>query len=691
MKKIILSFIIFISLINYSLGQSYQWGHAIGSGASDNSYNLTVDDSGNTYVVGRFQGSVDFDPSASSQLLSSQGGFDMFLMKFDGTGNLIWVISAGGTGTDDASGVTVDKNGNVYITGRFQNTVDFDPSPGIFNLTSNGSWDAYTAKYDKDGNLKWAIGFGDANFDDGKSIALSQDSFIYVTGSFEGTIDFDTSMNVFNVSSIGDKDAFLAKYDFFGNFIWAINFGGFGTEIGYGVDSDTSGNVYLTGSFTANIGVILFSVGNSDIFISKFDKNGVFLWAKSDGVSTNDRGTSVDIDQSENVLITGDRIISKYNSNGDSLWTINMIGSNITGLSVTTGYEDAVYVSGHFFAILDFDTLTAEDNLITNGMNDIFLVKYDSSGNFIWSYNIGDASSQLGNAISADNFGNIFISGGFKGSPDFNPATSLVKQLVTNGNFDVFVAKYRDTSIVACALNTEVIICEGDSVFLSGNYQLASGVYSDTLFGGGNLICDSIVNITLTVLPNPVISNTTVSICTGDSILLGGAFQTSPGNYNDTLFGGGFFGCDSLIISTLTLFTNPVISNQNISLCSGDSILLEGAYQFSTGVYSDTLITTNGCDSIISTNLTVSICLGLNNNLHSQILEIYPNPVFNYLTIKTNIKILEIELFDVYGRKIDFQTKVNYNRLNLEGLDKGIYFLKVYSEEAVKTQKFIKQ
>jgi len=149
-------------------------------------------------------------------------------------------------------------------------------------------------------------------------------------------------------------------------------------------------------------------------------------------------------------------------------------------------------------------------------------------------------------------------------------------------------------------------ICQGDSILLGGAFQNSAGVYNDTIIGGGANGCDSIIITTLTV--NSLSTSTsTASICQGDSILLGGVFQNSAGVYNDTIIGGGANGCDSIIITTLTVNSLPT-STGIASICQGDSILLGGAFQNSAGVYNDTIIGggLNGCDSIIETTLTVN-------------------------------------------------------------------------------------
>ncbi len=153
--------------------------------------------------------------------------------------------------------------------------------------------------------------------------------------------------------------------------------------------------------------------------------------------------------------------------------------------------------------------------------------------------------------------------------------------------------------------NTNATICQGDSILLGGAYQTTSGNYNDTIVGGSANGCDSIITTNLVV--NPIaIGNANAQICQGDSILLGGTYQTTSGNYNDTIVGGSANGCDS-IITTALVVTSYVTGNANAQVCQGDSILLGGAYQTLAGNYNDTIVggSVSGCDSIVITNLSI--------------------------------------------------------------------------------------
>jgi hypothetical protein len=256
------------------------WANGIGSTAADWGWSIVVDANGNSYVTGSFGGTADFDPGPNTANLIFNGGFyDIFVAKYDANGNYVWAIAIGGAGSENGQSIAVDTLGNVYITGLFNGTVDFDPGPGTMSLTATGNnADLYIAKYDTDGNYIWAKSLAGADNVNGEFITLDTYGNIYITGAFQNTADFDPGQGTASLTATGNFDIFVAKYAPDGNYIWAKNMGGSGIDRGLSTTVDASGNVYTTGFFngTADFdpgtGVAnLTSKGSSDIFISKLD------------------------------------------------------------------------------------------------------------------------------------------------------------------------------------------------------------------------------------------------------------------------------------------------------------------------------------------------------------------------------------------------------------------------------------
>ncbi len=300
---------------------NFIWAKALNGTLHSWSKSLSLDALGNVYTVGSFFGTVDFDPGIGIFNLTSAGYDDIFVSKLDSGGNFIWAKVLGGTSNNYCNDIVISSSNSadLYITGNFSGTADFDPGIGVFNLTSPpGSGDIYICKLDSSGNFIWAKTMG-GSFSDGLSFSIAMDSAgsgdIYITGLFQGTIDFDPGVGVFNLTPVGYYDIYVSKLSSSGNFIWTKTFGGTTLDRASTIILDPSGNgsVYTTGFFSETVdfdpglGVFnLTSVANTwDIFISKLDSSGNFVWAKKAGGTDNDGGNSLAFDASGNLFLTG--------------------------------------------------------------------------------------------------------------------------------------------------------------------------------------------------------------------------------------------------------------------------------------------------------------------------------------------------------------------------------------------------
>ncbi|MDQ1256134.1 MAG: hypothetical protein QG656_730, partial [Candidatus Hydrogenedentes bacterium] len=198
----------------------FVWAKAMGGTGNEWSEDITLDNAGNVYATGYFRSTADFDPGPGIFNLTSAGGIDVFVSKLNSTGVFVWAKAMGGTGNDFGEGIAVDSAGNVYTRGRFLGTVDFDPGAGIFNLTQAGSSDLFVSKLDSGGNFVWAKRMGGSSIGDGDGIAVDSAGNVYTTGWFLGTVDFDPGPGTFNLTSAGN-DIFVSKLDSAGNFVWA--------------------------------------------------------------------------------------------------------------------------------------------------------------------------------------------------------------------------------------------------------------------------------------------------------------------------------------------------------------------------------------------------------------------------------------------------------------------------------------
>jgi len=539
------------------------WAKAMLSTSFGVGRSITTDTSGNVYLTGWFRGTVDFDPNAGTTNLTSAGGDDIFIQKLDASGNLIWARSVGGATADRGQSIAVDFSGNVLITGRFQDSVDFDPEVGTYYINSVGLFDIYVLKLDATGKMIWATGTGGNLFDEGKSIATDVLGNVYVTGYFESTVDFDPGSGASNLTSAGGKDVFIQKLNAAGNFVWAKALMGSAVGIGSSIATDVSGDIYLAGYFqgTADFdpgtGTLnLTSAGSNDIFAEKLDSAGNLIWAVSMG------GSSFDLAQ-----------------------------------SITSDAFGNAYVAGYFQDTADFDPGSGTANLISAGSFDIFTQKLDAAGNLIWATSMGGTSADIGNAIHSDVSGNIYITGRFQGNADFDPGVGTASHM-SSGNYDIFSLKL---SQCAFTIGAETIsACNSYTWATSGITYNSTGAYVETLTN--SVGCDSIVTLNLTIATSTVTS-VTINACGSYTWPVDGNTYTGTGSYMDTL--SNTIGCDSIVILNLTV-NNGSTSSSMITACGNYTWPVNSNTYSVTGTYIDTLANANGCDSIVTLILTVN-------------------------------------------------------------------------------------
>jgi hypothetical protein len=461
----------------------FGWARAMGGASTEGGDDLFVDTSGNVYTTGTFEGSADFDPGPGTFYLSSLSIRDIFISKLDSSGNFLWAKAIGGY-IDYPSrnpSISVDPSGNIYVTSVFGGTVDFDPGAGRFYLTSAGFSDIFILKLNSSGNFLWARSMGGAEYDGASGISADSSGNVYTTGGFTGTVDFDPGVGTFNLTSADGGDIFISKLDRDGNFVWVRSTSG--SSGSSGIFLDTSGNVYTTGCFSGTVDFdpgaetfFLTSAGGGDIFISKLDSNGDFIWAKALGGTTNDSGRDITVDTSGNVYTIGifqeseaflppgawanlgihwDIFVSKLDNAGNLVWFKVVSGMGSTdlypgGISVDTSGN--VYTTGYFANTFDFDPGEGTFNLTSAGESDIFILKLDGGGNFVWAKAIGGPSSAGASEISVDPSGNIYTTGAFTGTVDFDPGPGTFNLTSAGGYGDIFVLCLNQRSTLAVSL-----------------------------------------------------------------------------------------------------------------------------------------------------------------------------------------------------------------------------------------------
>ena len=393
---------------------NFVWARAMVGTERDYGYGIAVDSAGNVYTTGLFSGTVDFDPGTGTYNLTSAGWADIFVSKLDSSGNFGWAKRMGGTSGDWGLGIAVDSAGNVYTTGVFRGTADFDPGPGTYNLTEAGGGDIFVSKLDSSGNFVWAksVGGGTSlDSDKGRGIAVDSVGNVYTTGWFSDTVDFDPGTGTYNLTSAGSYDIFVSKLDSSGNFVWAKSMGGTSGSRAHAIAVDSAANVYTTGLFS---GTVDFDPGAGTYNL-----------------------TSTDSPYNES-----DIFVSKLDSGGNFVWAKSMGGtSGDWGLGIAVDSAGNVYTTGVFRGTADFDPGAGTYNLTLAGdERDIFVSKLDPSGNFVWAKSMGGTSEAMGYAIATDSAGNVYTTGPFSDTIDFDPGTGAYN-LTSAGSYDIFVSK----------------------------------------------------------------------------------------------------------------------------------------------------------------------------------------------------------------------------------------------------------
>ncbi|HLF65098.1 MAG TPA: T9SS type A sorting domain-containing protein [Saprospiraceae bacterium] len=271
-----------VFILKVDVDGNFIWAKQLGGINYDFGYSIHLSSTGHLYATGSFLGESDFDPGPGVFNLTSMGGEDVFITKLNTDGEFVWAKRIGSALTENVSSITGDESENLYITGEFQWTVDFNPDTSIYSLNSAGSLDVYVVKLSKDGDLIWARSMGSPGIEYAFDIDLDRKGGVYVSGSFEETIEFVSNLAIYNLISGGESDAFIAKWDSDGYFVWAIGMGGTAKDESHGCTADDVGNVYTTGYFDNVVdfdpgpnSVILISGGSQDIFIAKYSQSGI--------------------------------------------------------------------------------------------------------------------------------------------------------------------------------------------------------------------------------------------------------------------------------------------------------------------------------------------------------------------------------------------------------------------------------
>lgn len=674
MKTIIFTLTLALTTF-FTKAQSTNWAWAKSAGGTffDYSQCIAVDGNGNSYVTGSFKSdSITF---GSTTLPSNNASQNMFIVKYDQSGNVLWAKSAGGTSNNECKSIAVDGNGNFYITGWF-NVGSFTFDSNI--LTNNGGKDIFIVKCAPSGNVLWAKSAGSTSDDEGKSITVDDNGNCYVTGGFiNDSITFGSTTVTNNVGN-GSTDMFIVKYDSLGNVQWAKSTGVPSSDNNRCISVDGSGNLFVTGNLDNNS--ITFgsttltnngSNGTTDMFVVKYDSMGNVLWAKSAGGTDFDFSSSVAVDGSGNCYMTGsfssnsitfgstnltanagwDIFVVKYDPSGNVLWAKSAGGTSyVYANSIAVDSSGNSYITGEF-SLTNF-TL-GSTTMTYNGDSDIFVVKFDPSGNVLWANSLGGNSSDSGNSIAVDGSGNSYVTGNFESSIITFGSTTLI-QTANLGHSDIFVVKLGDC---VAPTGTDVRTACNSFTWINGiTYFTSNNTATYYIVGGATNGCDSLVTLNLTINT----ANTSVTP-SGSSL----SANASGASYQWLDCGNNF-----AVISGAT--------NQTFAPTSSGNYAVE--------------VTQNACtDTSSCYNVTLTGIVEINKNVR---IDVIPNPFSSQtiLQLDKNLSNATLSVENIFGQTVTEINNISGQRLTLQrnNLPAGVYFIRLKEDhKQIATKKIL--
>ena len=733
-KKLGVLITLICSLIfsNSTFAQTCDWATNFSTKDSVVAYGITTDADGYIYVTGRFDDTL----TIGEQVLISQGKKDIFVAIFRPNGSVFNAFSLGGTEDDIAYSILVDNLYYIYITGITYS--DY--------YSSEGGGSAFIAKYDLNGLLENFIPIENKDMSmQGRSITLDSENNIYVAGIiYQG-----------NYGS-----GFVMKFNSEFQKVWEDLYP---NKFVLGITTDVEDNVYATGCLWGETafsndnvnGFELINEGSYDIFVVRYGNMGKTVdWAYNYGASgylfvAQDIAT----DTYGNIHVSGqvgaygetlNALTLKIDNEGNALSASKVNGNkNSIGYGISLDKEDNVYVTGIFQDSISFGNF----NIFSEGMQDVFVAKFDNNDNFLWAFNSGGDKNDLGSNISVDMNGNIYSIGGFSSTAIFGD-----KVIKSNGNQDMFIAKYlNDDCFVKVLVSGNHGICKGESLVLKAKgadaYEWSNGEVSDSIIVSPTMVttyfvtgevnnCKS-VDMAIVNVDEPIVVNAGIdkTICKGATIKL------VPVGANTYIWNNG--STSSYIMDTPTSSTSYSVtgisgackSNDDVKVFVNDDNLMyyfatvnklytndstltlaaypdsDATYLWSTGATSQQIIInpkdtsikyytvsvtmkSTNCTSVYYLNMT-----GINKSDFSEThLSIYPNPINDQLNIAFdlfNSENINISIVDMIGKTVyEENTNTNggvfYKKLNTENIPKGVYFIKIETKNEHIVRKIIK-
>ncbi|HMW39734.1 MAG: T9SS type A sorting domain-containing protein [Saprospiraceae bacterium] len=482
--------------VHFTFAQGFHDPHGFGFGGSGHDGGNVILRSPNgkhIIVCGFFRDRVNISPSGTPYYLNSHGSEDIFINSYTPDFVPEWGIAWGGKFPDRCNQACMDGDGNLYVIGNFRDTVEFGgPS---FRKISNGINDVFVAKINVEGTTVWLRQIGSTQDDQGRSIAVDHDGHLYVTGTFQGALQFEKSP-VLSLNAVKNYDVFTACMSTDGDFIWSRSVGGINDDQVFTLSLDQESNIYVCGTYNSDLD---FDPGPDTVrrlqhgvypnmFILKLNAAGLFQWVNTFGgdntlipyqcringsgklVITGTFRSTVDFDPDSSIVALtapgtlGDAFVTMYSDDGALIWARQLGGNlNEIGLSVCFDASDNVFTTGCFEDRADFDPGPGQHLMYTDGRadnNDIYISKLSAQGAFLDAYPLQGSNEDIGYSICLGVTNEVYVTGVFSDRLNINPGKSDSIYLTSAGFTDVPVV-----SLLQTALSTEAPVLNHCTIY----------------------------------------------------------------------------------------------------------------------------------------------------------------------------------------------------------------------------------
>lgn len=529
--------------------------------------------------------------------------------------------------------VEVDSFGNSYVVVSFTQSTDADPGVAFVEVFSQGHRDFLISKFAEDGSFLWSIAIGGAGEDHVRDMAIDPNGNIYLCGSFEGVVDFDPGIGVYNLTCPNtNEDGFVIKLDGSGTLMWAYNLNDSDYSFAKSIGIDSNGHITVGGDFRSvvdfDFGSGNFQVtteGGFDIYLLQMDEFGNFLWVRTFGNSESNSMRKLAVDYhsgncymgspyypidfdpgfNEHYLVDDgflEMVVTKLDGQGNFLWARGLKAgamSSVNFMEMGVTLNDEVYVCGDAHGTVGFDLELPDYYITANGGCDALIFKLDPTGQLNWIHSFGGSACDRAWGLAIDEFGGVYLTGAFLDTIDFDPSDA-VYEVAPNGVGDVFISKFNAVGEFGWA------------------YSLGSMAFEE----GGDITIDK---------------SNSIYAC---------------GYCSDNEYVGIFDPVD----------IDPTETTFNIYNPNGGPYLIK---------------------------LTQSD-LGFVTNLQDVIFSLYPNPAQTYFEINCEYQLAELALLNISG-DIVFYGQVTYgvNTISLDGVSAGFYLVSLRTQDKTDYYKLI--